>query len=82
MPGWAFNLANGASLNLWLKATLRAGSCRSVSSLAFALLTEDNDPASACRALAWSLVADDASPTPANARSSLAALPLPPLDAS
>jgi len=80
MPGWAFNLANPVVRAVRLKASLRAGSCRSVSSLVFALLTEDNAPASSCRTSTWSLVADGASPVPANARSSLAALPLPPLD--
>ena len=50
---------------------------RSVSSLWFALLVEDNRPASACRASARPRAAGEASPTPANPRSSLAPLPAP-----
>ncbi len=55
---------------------------RSVSSFGFALLTEDNRPASACRASARPQAAGETSPTPANPRSSLAPLPAPSREAA
>ena len=73
-----FSMKGGSSLS---GRTMRASereAARSVSSFGFALLAEDNRPASACHASARPRAAGETSPTPANPRSSLAPLLAPP----